>query len=81
MCSTFIYFFLLISLISHSRARFEYVLFKKYIRSGQFDSSESPERPEITEIIENFTKVTKDLTKLKDTLENYVWGKSHFKKQ
>ena len=48
---------------------------------GQFDSLESPEMLEITEIIENFIKVTKDFTKLKDTLTNYVWEKSHFKKQ
>ena len=48
---------------------------------GQVNSPESPETPEITEIIENFIKVTKDFTKLKDTLTNYVWEKSHFKKQ
>ena len=29
----------------------------------------------------NFTKVTKYLTKLKEILINYVWEKSHFKKQ
>ena len=45
---------------------------------GQVDS---PESPEITEIIENFIKMTKDFTKLKDTLTNHVWEKSHFKKQ
>ena len=44
----------------------------------QVDSPESPEMPEITEIS---IKVTKDFTKLKDTLTNYVWEKSHFKKQ
>ena len=48
---------------------------------GQVDSPESPEKPEITEIIENFIKVTKHLTKLKETLTNYVWEKSNFKKQ
>ena len=48
---------------------------------GQVDSPESPETPEITEIIENLMKVTKDFTKLKDTLTNYVREKSHFKKQ
>ena len=48
---------------------------------GQVVSPELPETPEITEIIENFIKVTKDFTKLKDTLTNYVWEKSHFKKQ
>ena len=31
-------------------------------------------------MIENFIKVTKDFTKLKDTLTNYAWEKSHFKK-
>ena len=36
--------------------------------SGQVDSLESPETPEITKVTENFTKVTKYLTKLKDTL-------------
>ena len=30
--------------------------------------------------IENFIKVTKHLTKLKETLTNYVYEKSHFKK-
>ena len=48
---------------------------------SQVDSPESPETPEITEIIENFIKVTNDLTKLKETLTNYVWETSHFKKQ
>ena len=46
---------------------------------GQVDSLELPKTPEITEIIENFIKVTKHLTKLKDTSTNYVWQKSHFK--
>ena len=46
---------------------------------GQVDSPESLKTPEITEI-ENFIKVTKDFTKLKDTLTNYIWEKSHFKK-
>ena len=45
---------------------------------GQVDS---PETPEITEIIENFIKMTKYFTKLKDTLTNYVRKKYHFKKQ
>ena len=36
---------------------------------GQVDS---PKSPEITEMMENFTKVTKYLTKLKDALINYV---------
>ena len=35
----------------------------------------------ITELTENFTKVTKYLTKFKDTLINYVWEKPHVKKQ
>ena len=38
-------------------------------------------RQEITEMTENFTKVTKYLTKFKETLINYVWEKSHVKKQ
>ena len=42
---------------------------------------ESPETPEITQILENFMKVTKHFTKLKETLTNYVWEKSHLKKQ
>ena len=33
---------------------------------------ESPEMPEITEIIEKLIKVAKHLTKLKETLTNYV---------
>ena len=60
---------------------------KKCIKSNswneadQVNSPELPETPEITDIIENFIKVTKHLTKLKETLINYVWEKSHFKKQ
>ena len=34
----------------------------------------------ITELTENFTKVTKYLTKFKETI-NYVWEKPHVKKQ
>ena len=34
----------------------------------------------ITELTENFTKVTKYLTKFKETLINYVWEKPHVKK-
>ena len=49
--------------------------------NGQVVSPELPETPKITEIIEHFIKVTKHLTKLKETLTNYVWEKSHFKKQ
>ena len=48
---------------------------------GQVDSLELSETPEITEMTENFTKVTKYLTKFKETLINYVWEKSHVKKQ
>ena len=55
----------------------EILLTEKEMLMGQVDS---PESPEITEIIENFIKMTKDFTKLKDTLTNYVWEKSHFKK-
>ena len=39
------------------------------------DYPELPETPEITEMTENFTKVTKYLTKFRETLKNYVWGK------
>ena len=49
--------------------------------AGQVDSPELPETPKITVMTENFTKVTKYLTKLKDTLMNYVWEKSHAIKQ
>ena len=48
---------------------------------GQADSPESPGTPEIMEIVENFIKVTKDVTKLKDTLAIYDWEKCQFKKQ
>ena len=60
------------------------------ILNGQVDSPELLETPEITEMTEksrksqmteNFTKVTKYLTKFKETLINYVWEKSHVKKQ
>ena len=48
---------------------------------GQVDSPELPEMPEITEMMENFTKITKYITKIKERLINYVWEKSHIKKQ
>ena len=48
------------------------------LRSGQFP--ESPETPEIMEKMENFIKVTKYLTKQKETLINYVWEKYQFEK-
>ena len=48
------------------------------IRVCQFDFPELPETPEMTE---NFTKVTKYFAKFKETLINYVWEKSHVKKQ
>ena len=51
------------------------------IFTGQIDSPELPETPEITEIIEKLIKVTKHLTKLKETLTNYVWENPHFEKQ
>ena len=38
---------------------------------------ESPEMPEITEMMENFTKVAKYLSKLKESLINDIWEKSH----
>ena len=40
---------------------------------GQVDSPESPETLEIMEMLEIFTKVTKYLTKSKETLINYGW--------
>ena len=46
----------------------------------QVNSPESPETPEITEKTKNFIKVTKYLTRLKETSINYVWERSHFKK-
>ena len=42
------------------------------IALGQVDFPESPKTPEITEVTEDFSKVIKYLTKLKDTLINYV---------
>ena len=45
---------------------------------GQVDS---PELLEMAEITENFMKVTKYLAKFKETLINYVWEKSHIKRQ
>ena len=53
---------------------------KRYCLFGQVDSLELPEMLEITEMIENFTKVTKYLAKFKETI-NYVWEKSHVKRQ
>ena len=54
-----------------------YICLQTY-RNNQFDSQELPETPKIMEMTENFTKVTKYLTKFKETLIN--WGKSHVKK-
>ena len=54
-------------------------IYKKHLDYGQVNSPESPETPEIMEKTENFIKVTKYLTKLKETL-NYVWEKYHFEK-
>ena len=51
------------------------------VKKSQVDSPESPEMPEILGMMEHFTKVTKYLTKLKETLKSYVWKKSHVKKQ
>ena len=45
---------------------------------GQVDSLELLEMAEITE---NFMTVTKYLAKFKETLINYVWEKSHIKRQ
>ena len=53
----------------------------KTFKNGQVDFPELPETPEVTEMTENFMKVTKYLTKFKETLINYVWEKSHVKKQ
>ena len=52
----------------------------KSIKKGQVGSPELPETLEIMQKTKNFIKVTKNLTKLKETLTNYVWEKSHFKK-
>ena len=48
--------------------------------NGQVDSPESPKTPETTEKMENFIKMTKYLTKLKEALINHVSEKPHFKK-
>ena len=48
-------------------------------RPGRFPGIAGNE--EITEMTENFTKVMKYLTKFKEILINYVWEKSHVKKQ
>ena len=58
-----------------------YIYISTYQNYGQVDSTELPETPEVTEMRENFTKVTKYLTKFKETLINYVWEKFHVKKQ
>ena len=53
----------------------------KDIEIGQVHSPELSETPEIMEMTENFTTVTKYLTKFKEALINYVWQKPHVKKQ
>ena len=47
---------------------------------GRVDSPELPGTPEITEMTENFMKVTKYLTKFKETLINYAWDKIYHQK-
>ena len=54
---------------------------KKNLYMGQIDSLELPKTSEITEMTENFTKVTKHLTIFKETLINYVWEKYQVRKQ
>ena len=54
---------------------------KKNLYMGQIDSLELPKTSEITEMTENFTKVTKHLTIFKETLINYVWEKYKVRKQ
>ena len=54
---------------------------KKNLYMGQIDSLELPKMSEITEMTENFTKVTKHLTIFKETLINYVWEKYQVRKQ
>ena len=49
-------------------------IYKKHLDYGQVNSPESLEKTE------NFIKVTKYLTKQKETLINYVWENYHFKK-
>ena len=51
-----------------------------FTQIGQVDSPELLETLEITEKMENFIKVTKYLTKLKEALINHVSEKPHFKK-
>ena len=51
----------------------------EWYKYGLVDSPESPETPVITEITRNFTKIDKYLPKLKGTLINHVWEKSHVK--
>ena len=55
-------------------------IYKKHLDYGQVGSPELLETPEIMEKTENFIKVTKYLTKLKETLINYVWEEYHFEK-
>ena len=54
---------------------------KKNLYMSQIDSLELPKTSEITEMTENFTKVTKHLTIFKETLINYVWEKYQVRKQ
>ena len=54
---------------------------KKNLYMGQIYSQELPKTLEITEMMENFTKVTKHLTIFKETLINYVWEKYQIRKQ
>ena len=48
---------------------------------GQVDSPESLETSEVTEMTENFIKVTKYLITLRETLMSFAWKKFHVKKQ
>ena len=55
--------------ISNQRGKLVSYFLNNAPKTGLVDSLETPE---VTEITENFTKVTKYLIKLKDTLINYV---------
>ena len=60
----------------------KHVLFprKLFIR-GPVDSLRSPETLEVTEMAKTFIKKTKNLTKVKETLSNRAWEKSHVLKK
>ena len=70
--------FIPLAKISEHKGHISPSSFYRQLPEGQVDFPELLETPEM---MENFMKVTKYLTKFKEILINYGWEKSHIRKQ